>query len=119
RELPGALVLVFDTDLRFILTAGQPLQRLGNPTAFGEGRLLADAFPSDLWRSIGPLFGSALAGETRSREVWTVEEHCLMIDVGPLRVDHRGAAEHAGKIAGGVAVLIDGTARRTADLFDA
>ena len=117
RELPGALVLVFDTDLHFILTAGQPLQRLGNPSAFAEGQPLADAFPSDLWRTIGPLFGSALAGETRTREVWTADEQCLMLDVGPLRVDHAGNAEPGGTIAGGVAVMIDGTARRTADLF--
>src|SRR5262249_27631916 len=47
RELPGALVLVFDTELRFILTAGEPLQRLGNPTAFAEGQALADAFPRE------------------------------------------------------------------------
>jgi diguanylate cyclase (GGDEF)-like protein/PAS domain S-box-containing protein len=116
RELPGALVLVFDPQLRFILTAGQPLQRLGNPSAFAEGRPLAEAFPRDLWRSIGPLFGSALAGETRSREVWTADEHCLMVDVGPLRVSD-GREQGAASVAGGVAVLIDGTARRTADLF--
>jgi diguanylate cyclase (GGDEF)-like protein/PAS domain S-box-containing protein len=149
RELPGALVLVFDTDLRFILTAGEPLQRLGNPTAFAEGRPLVEAFPRELWRSIGPLFGSALAGETRTREVWTPDEYCLMIDVGPLRVGahaveqstaEQGAAQQdaaeqngAGQngaapsgaepsgtgIAGGVAVLIDGTASRAADLFNA
>jgi diguanylate cyclase (GGDEF)-like protein/PAS domain S-box-containing protein len=117
RELPGALVLVFDTELRFLLTAGQPLQRLGNPSAFAEGCALAEAFPREVWRTIGPLFGSALAGETRSREVWTPDEHCLLVDVGPLRVDHTGGSEQAGTIAGGVAVLIDGTARRTADLF--
>jgi diguanylate cyclase (GGDEF)-like protein/PAS domain S-box-containing protein len=117
RELPGALVLVFDTELRFILTAGEPLQRLGNPSAFAEGRPLADAFPSELWRSIGPLFGSALAGETRTREVWTPDEQCLMVDVGPLRVDTAASPEAAGSVVGGVAVMIDGTARRTADLF--
>jgi diguanylate cyclase (GGDEF)-like protein/PAS domain S-box-containing protein len=58
-----------------------------------------------------PLFRSALEGETRSREVWTEEQcHCLMVDVGPLRREAAGAG--AGEVAGGVAVILDITARR-------
>ena len=87
RELPEALVLAFDRDLRFILTAGQALERLGNPRAYQTGEPVSGAFPAELWRAIEPLCRSAIGGETRSREIWTADEHCLMVDVGPLWVD--------------------------------
>ena len=33
RELPEALILVFDMDLRYVLTAGNALERLGQSRA--------------------------------------------------------------------------------------
>ncbi len=117
RELPDALILVFDTELRFVRTAGQALERLGDPDSFCEGRLLVDALPAELWRAIAPLLRSALAGETRTREIWTAgQRHCVMVDIGPLRV--RGAGGDAdGAVAGGIAVVLDITARRRAELL--
>jgi diguanylate cyclase (GGDEF)-like protein/PAS domain S-box-containing protein len=117
RELPEALIVVFDQELRFILAAGQALTRMGNPAACGEGQLLAEAFPAEVWKPIEPLFRSALAGEIRSREVWTAgQRHCLMIDVGPLRVSGApAAAEGETVVAGGLAVILDVTARRRSD----
>ncbi len=67
-ELPEALILVFDRELRFVLTAGQALDRLGNPPSCVEGQLVQGAFPVELWDAVEPLFRSALDGETRSRE---------------------------------------------------
>lgn len=117
RELPDALVLVFDTELRFVRTAGQALERLGDPDSFNEGRLLVDALPAELWRAIAPLLRSALAGETRSREIWTAgQRHCVMVDVGPLREPGAGAAAE-GSIVGGIAVVLDITVRRQAELL--
>ena len=117
RELPEALILVFDRDLRFVLTAGQALERLGPPQAGLDGQLVEEAFPAELWRVLEPLFRSALDGETRSREIWTAEErHCMMVDVGPLRL-HGAGGEEDSSIAGGVAVVLDITARRHADLL--
>lgn len=117
RELPDALILVFDRDLRFVLTAGQALERLGTPQAGMDGQLVAQAFPAELWRMLEPLFRSALDGETRSREIWTAgQRHCLMVDVGPLRLHGSGDGEDTN-IAGGVAVVLDITARRHADLL--
>jgi diguanylate cyclase (GGDEF)-like protein/PAS domain S-box-containing protein len=118
RELPDALILVFDRDLRFVLTAGQALERLGNPRAGLEGQLVKDAFPADLWRMLEPLFRSALDGETRSREIWTAgQRHCLMVDIGPLRLNGSSEGEQSPTVAGGVAVVLDITARRHADLL--
>lgn len=68
-ELPEALVLVFDRQLRFVATAGPALERLGEPDSFSAGSPLADALPAELWRTIEPLLRSALSGETRSREI--------------------------------------------------
>ena len=119
-ELPEALVLAFDTDMRFIVTAGHALERLGSPLAYQEGQPVAGAFPEELWSAIEPVFASALEGETRSREVWTADErHCLKVDVGPLRLDSAGRAQEGAAIAGGVAVVLDVTARRTADMLTA
>jgi diguanylate cyclase (GGDEF)-like protein/PAS domain S-box-containing protein len=119
RELPEALILVFDQALCFVLAAGQALERQGNPPACREGQPVGDAFPASVWKLIEPLFRSALDGETRSREIWTSErQHCLMVDVGPLRLRSSpvGAGERAA-VTGGVAVVLDITARRQADEF--
>jgi diguanylate cyclase (GGDEF)-like protein/PAS domain S-box-containing protein len=117
RELPEALIVVFDRELRFVVAAGQALKRMGNPRACRPGELIRDAFPAEVWKAVEPLFRTALEGETRSREVWTAEQrHCLMVDVGPLWVN--GAAGAPGGeelVAGGVAVVLDTTARRQAD----
>jgi diguanylate cyclase (GGDEF)-like protein/PAS domain S-box-containing protein len=117
RELPEALILVFDRELRFVLTAGHALERLGNPLVCSEGEPVANTFPAAVWKLMEPLFRSALDGETRSREIWTPEQrHCLMVDVGPLRLN--GANGDEG-VAGGVAVVLDITTRRHADLLAA
>jgi diguanylate cyclase (GGDEF)-like protein/PAS domain S-box-containing protein len=117
RELPEALILVFDRDLRFVLTAGQALERVENPHAGLDGQLVADAFPAELWRMLEPLFKSALDGETRSRELWSAgQSRCLMVDVGPLCLNGPDGREEAN-VAGGVAVVLDITARRHADLL--
>ncbi len=119
HELPGARMLVFDAELRFILAAGQTLVHgIGShPPVCREGAFVGDAFPQSLWELVEPLCRSALAGETRSREICSADDNrSLMVDVGPLRVD--GPADRTGEhaaIAGGVAVILDVTARREAD----
>jgi len=118
RELPEALILAFDRELRFVLTAGHALERVGNAGVCREGEPVEHTFPPALWKEIEPLFRSALDGETRSREVWTPEQrHCLMVDVGPLRVRDPAGGEDGASVAGGVAVVLDITARRRADLL--
>jgi diguanylate cyclase (GGDEF)-like protein/PAS domain S-box-containing protein len=118
HELPEALVIVFDRQQRFVLTAGQAIARMGDPDFCQEGRFLADAFPARFWESVEPLFSSALEGETRTREVWTADErHCLVVDAGPLCADGAPADADCSNVVGGVAVVLDITARRHADLI--
>jgi PAS domain S-box-containing protein/diguanylate cyclase (GGDEF)-like protein len=117
RELPDALILAFDTEMKFILTAGQPIERLGSTSAYEPGKPVAPAFTRQLWEVIGSLFESALEGETRSREIWTTDERCLTVDVGPLRLGADGRVEEGAEVVGGMAVVLDSTARRTADVM--
>jgi diguanylate cyclase (GGDEF)-like protein/PAS domain S-box-containing protein len=114
RELPEALILVFDSELRFVLSAGQALGRSGrSPSSFREGQSLADAFPAEMWRQIEPLCRSGLEGETRSRELWSTDgHHGLMVDVGPLCLEDAAPRKsEPGALTGGVAVVLDISAR--------
>jgi diguanylate cyclase (GGDEF)-like protein/PAS domain S-box-containing protein len=117
HELPGARMLVFDRELRFILAAGQTFEHdAGDESAVCRaGAFVGDAFPEGLWKLIEPLCRSALEGETRSREI-ADDSRTLMVDVGPLPLED--AAARTGRpspVAGGVAVILDITARRAAD----
>ncbi len=118
RELPEALVLVFDAELRIVLAAGRALARVADRSGkphYQAGAPLAATLPEELWRTVEPLAWSALVGETRSREIWTPGEHCLLVDVGPLCLPTPGDDDEAG----GIALLMDATERRRADLLDA
>jgi diguanylate cyclase (GGDEF)-like protein/PAS domain S-box-containing protein len=107
EELPGALIAVFDTDLRLILAAGHALGRRESSPSYHEGELLADSFPPGLWRQIEPLCRSALHGETRSRSILADDgSPRLMIDVGPLS-PNGARPSAAAEISSGVAVVID------------
>jgi diguanylate cyclase (GGDEF)-like protein/PAS domain S-box-containing protein len=115
HELPGALVLSFDRDLRFVLAAGDAIAHAGSPAAYAPGRQLREALPRELWTVVEPLLASALLGETRSREVWMADEHCVMVDVGPTIAQ---GPSHESAVTGGMCVLMDVTARRRADLLE-
>jgi diguanylate cyclase (GGDEF)-like protein/PAS domain S-box-containing protein len=105
EELPEALIMVFDADLRFTLVAGHALQRHPDRSVYREGAPVAQAFPAELWREIEPLCRSALEGDTRSRKILTADgAHRLTIDVGPLCLHHPPSP---ATIAGGVAVVLD------------
>jgi diguanylate cyclase (GGDEF)-like protein/PAS domain S-box-containing protein len=117
RELPEARILVFDRELRFILAAGETLRSDADSksTTCGVGAFVGDAFPASLWELIEPLCRSALEGETRSREI-ADDSRALMVDVGPLRLEDPAAgADQASPVGGGVAVILDITARRQLD----
>ena len=111
-DLPGALITVFDTDLRLILAAGHALGRKAGSPIYREGRSLADAFPAELWRQIEPLCRSALQGDTRSRRIHTADgRQRLVIDVGPLA----STTTIPATITSGVAVILDVSEHQPSD----
>jgi diguanylate cyclase (GGDEF)-like protein/PAS domain S-box-containing protein len=113
RELPEALIIAFDTELRFILAAGHPLERLRERRTIEPGEALSAVLPEGVFSSLRPLFVSALEGETRSRELWTGDgRHCLVADVGPLVVRQGGA--EGSSVTGGLAVVRDVTMQKAA-----
>jgi diguanylate cyclase (GGDEF)-like protein/PAS domain S-box-containing protein len=103
--LPGALIAVFDADLRLLLAAGRALGRRESSPTYREGHALAESFPPEVWSQIEPLCRSALRGETRSRSVHAADGRPqLMIDVGPL-VPATGRVP--AELSSGVAVILD------------
>src|SRR6185312_9749703 len=107
--LPGATVLVFDSELRYLLCGGRALGDHGLSPGDFEGRLCAEVVPPDRWALFEPMYLAALAGEATSTEVSEPRgERRYAIDIGPRR-------DSTGAIIGGVAVARDVTAQRRAE----
>jgi len=107
--LPGATVLVFDAELRYLLCGGRALGDHGLSPGDFEGRLCAEVVPPDRWALFEPMYLAALAGEATSTEVSEPRgERRYAIDIGPRR-------DSTGAIIGGVAVARDVTAQRRAE----
>jgi diguanylate cyclase (GGDEF)-like protein/PAS domain S-box-containing protein len=103
--LPGALIAVFDADLRLLVAAGHALGRRESAPAYREGHALAESFAPELWLQIEPLCRSALRGETRSRRILGADGRPrLALDVGPLAP---ASGPLPAEISSGVAVILD------------
>jgi len=104
--LPGASVMVFDTELRYVLVRGRALFDRGFSSVFLEGRLVADALSAERWAFYEPLYRSALLGEMHSVEIASPDhENWYAVEVGPLRAGE-------GKIVGGVSFAVDISERK-------
>jgi PAS domain S-box-containing protein len=68
EALPGAGVLVLDTDLRILYAEGNLFLRLGREARDVEGCLLADWAGPERWPELEPRYQAALAGEPQSFE---------------------------------------------------
>ncbi|RNL49913.1 diguanylate cyclase [Arthrobacter oryzae] len=68
RSIPGVFVLLFDSDLRYLIAEGQELEAFGYRSADMEGRLLHDALETGLADELEPRYRAALAGQEVS---WT------------------------------------------------
>ena len=109
RILPAASALVFDRDLRYVLAGGHALEHEGLHAVELEGMPAEEVLLDERWETYEPLYRAALAGETRSLEVWSADDtRCYQVEVGPLRGG-------AGEIVGGVAVSRDITPRKHAE----
>ncbi len=105
ENLPGALIAVFDADLRLLVAAGRALGAHASSPAYREGHALAESFAPELWLQIEPLCRSALRGETRSRRILGADGRPrLALDVGPLAP---AAGPAPATVASGVAVILD------------
>lgn len=110
RSLPGASVIVFDHELRYVLAAGPAVGQAGLEAAALEGRPIADVLPAERWAFWEPLYRSALCGEESSVEVRSLDASCWYhVDVGPLR-----GGDADGAVVGGMAVVRDITQRQQA-----
>jgi diguanylate cyclase (GGDEF)-like protein/PAS domain S-box-containing protein len=104
--LPASGVLVFDTDLRYVVARGPLLARHGFGAADLEGRQASEALPAGLWTRYEPLYRAALDGETKSAEVEAPAGSCsYLVNVGPLR-------DGRGEIVGGVHRAVERTEAR-------
>jgi diguanylate cyclase (GGDEF)-like protein/PAS domain S-box-containing protein len=105
EDLPGALIAVFDADLRLLVAAGRALGPRASSPAYREGHALAESFAPELWLQIEPLCRSALRGETRSRRILGADgSPRLALDVGPLAP---AGGPPSAEISSGVAVILD------------
>jgi diguanylate cyclase (GGDEF)-like protein/PAS domain S-box-containing protein len=109
RTLPGASVLVFDQELRYVVAGGQALEQEELGAGDLEGTPAVEVLVGERWETYEPLYRSALNGESRSLEIWSADDTCCyQVEVGPLRgVD--------GEVVGGVAVSRDITSRKHAE----
>ncbi len=109
RTLPGASVLVFDPELRYVVAGGQALEQEELGAADLEGTPAVEVLVGERWETYEPLYRSALNGESRGLEIWSADDtRCYQVEVGPLR-----AAD--GEVVGGVAVSRDVTPRKHAE----
>jgi PAS domain S-box-containing protein len=67
-RLPNAAVVVFDTDLRFVLAGGESLEATGLSRAALEGRTVREALPT-LADQLEPMYRAALAGQENEFDV--------------------------------------------------
>ena len=86
RSIPGVFVLLFDSDLRYLIAEGQELENFGYRRDEMEGRLIHDALKGGLADELEPHYRAALAG----REVsWRrrIGDRTYRLTAGPVQSD--------------------------------
>jgi len=109
-HLPDSTVHLFDHDLRLLLSEGDRMRDHGYDPQMLEGRLLEEVVPPTAYARLAPEYRAALAGETRSFDLDTLDgKATYWVQIAPLRDD-------LGRIIGGMAISRDITQRRQAEL---
>ncbi len=105
-SLSETSILVFDSELRYVLAAGGALAAHGYTPEQLEGRLLSEVVPGDAtYRRLEEHYRAALNGERRRFEHRTLDGAKVYdIDVAPIEQD--------GRIVGGLAISRDMTERK-------
>ena len=103
RSVPGVFVLLFDSDLRYLIAEGQELEAFGYRSAELEGRRIHEALDGTLAAELEPRYRAALSG----REVsWNrqIGAKTYRLKAGPVYSDDDATA--------GMVVAVDVTDRR-------
>ncbi|HEX6886464.1 MAG TPA: diguanylate cyclase [Candidatus Nanopelagicales bacterium] len=108
-EIPGAAVLVFDRQLRYVLVRGRAIADNALDPEQYEGRRAAEVLSPARWQHLEGLYRAALEGRTAVGEVAGIDpSRRYMIRTAPVR-------DGAGEIIGGVSVATDVTDLRRAE----
>lgn len=86
RSIPGVFVLLFDSDLRYLIAEGQGLAKFGYRSDEMEGRLMHDALKGGLADELEPRYRAALAGKEVS---WRrrIGDRTYRLTAGPVQSD--------------------------------
>ena len=107
-EIPGAAVLVFDRDLRYLMVRGGAVRDNFVQAEELENRRAPDVLPPDRWDCLRPMYEEALRGGSSSADVDSPDgARRYLIRTGPVRA-------RSGEVLGGVSVASDVTELRTA-----
>lgn len=83
QNFPNGVVLLFDTDLRYVLVEGQGVTQAGMDRSALEGKTIWEAVDSQTCRLVEPLYRGALAGESGTMEIPFGDRiyfvHCLPV----------------------------------------
>ncbi|MEF2143892.1 MAG: PAS domain S-box protein [Desulfovibrionaceae bacterium] len=110
RNFPSGVVLLFDSDLRFVLADGAGLRSVGFTGDEMIGRTPSQVFPPSVARNAERHFRSALAGEDNVFEM-TYAGRIFMVHALPVR----SSDQLRGGGAEGMAVIRDVTASKLAE----
>jgi diguanylate cyclase (GGDEF)-like protein/PAS domain S-box-containing protein len=108
-EIPGAAVLLFDGDLRYVLVRGRALRDNGVEVGAYEGRPAPECMSAERWARLEPLYRAALAGRQTVTEMdGLADGRRYMVRTAPVR-------DEAGAVIGGASVATDVTELRRAE----
>lgn len=83
RSIPGVFVLLFDSELRYLIAEGQELANFGYSGEQMEGRTIHEALKGGLADELEPRYRAALAGQNVS---WSrrIEDRTYRLSAGPV-----------------------------------
>jgi PAS domain S-box-containing protein len=86
ESLPGAAVILYDRDLRYVLVDGSEIEQTGFSQAGMIGRTVPEVLPPDFYAYIEPHLHAALAGESHTIEA-PFEDLVYTLSYLPVRGD--------------------------------
>jgi PAS domain S-box-containing protein len=97
RNIPDAIVFVFDKDQNIVMFFGKEMEQYGYSTDHFFGRKLMDIWDEATATVVKPLFDNALRGRKARREILFSDDH-YMINAIPVR-------NNRGEVYAGISVM--------------